>query len=59
MRGIRVLSIVASLYFLAAAQEHDGPIWPCPFEKCDRCPTAAEAKSAGIGFALEMGYGYI
>jgi len=59
MRGIRLLAIVASLYFLAAAEEYDGPIWICPFQKCNRCPTAAEARSPGIGFALEMGYGYV
>jgi hypothetical protein len=31
MRGFPVLSIVGSLFCLSAAQEYDGPLWPCPF----------------------------
>lgn len=31
----------------------------CPLPWCKRCPTAEENRAPGIGFSLEMGYGYV
>lgn len=31
----------------------------CPLPWCKRCPTAEEIQAPGIGFSLEMGYGYV
>lgn len=31
----------------------------CPLPRCQRCPTAREVQAPGIGFGLEMGYGYV
>ena len=30
----------------------------CPLPKCKRCQTAEQILAPGVGFALEMGYGY-
>lgn len=30
----------------------------CPLPVCKTCPTAKQIHAPGIGFALEMGYGY-
>ena len=31
----------------------------CPLPFCKSCPTAEQIQAPGIGFALEMGYGYV
>ena len=31
----------------------------CPLPSCKSCPTAKQIQAPGIGFALEMGYGYV
>lgn len=30
----------------------------CPLPRCKRCPTVEQIQAPGVGFALEMGYGY-
>lgn len=30
----------------------------CPLPRCERCPTVEQIQAPGVGFALEMGYGY-
>ena len=43
--------------FLAPLPEDTSRI--CPLPICERCPTARQIHGPGIGFALEMGYGYV
>ena len=31
----------------------------CPLPWCKRCPTTEQIQAPGIGFGLEMGYGYV
>jgi hypothetical protein len=31
----------------------------CPLPKCKTCETAEQILAPGVGFALEMGYGYV
>lgn len=32
---------------------------PCGWPRCDNCPSSEHLVAPGIGFALEMGYGYL
>jgi hypothetical protein len=32
---------------------------PCGWPRCDNCPSSEQLVAPGIGFALEMGYGYL
>jgi hypothetical protein len=60
-----IASLLLLIYYLSRCEALDETsvreynYWRCPLPKCKTCPSPRQLEQPGIGFALEMGYGYL